>query len=235
MPGQTYLMRVGEDRIVRRGTQLLVCSKVDMEEWQIQQTRKTAIYIDDEAWCLVEKRYVAANEVRYLLDPWPENSHQIPGRRIRYDEAYVRARNETLRKKRIENGAGPVLYHLRAVVGLLPSGIKSMIEANFGVPVRNATFLSIILELMVFFMLGAMLLIFVVGAMLHPLLVFSVPIFIVLIVSISLDLVMRYHSYVREDASPWGLFEWVVGWIMGAKNLLSVGTRKRKNSKTQKC
>jgi hypothetical protein len=235
MQSHTYPMRVGEDRVVRRGKQLVVHSNVDMEEWQIQQTRKTAIYICDEAWCLVEKQYAAANKVRYLLDPWPENSHQIPGRRIRYDEEYVRARSEAQRKRRIEEGVGPVLYHLRVFIGLLPSGIKSRIEANFGVPARNATFLSIILELMAFFMLGAMLQIFVVGAMLHPLLVFSIPIYIVLIISISLDLVMRYHSYARDDASPWGLFEWTVGWIFDAKNLFLADLRKRKNSKTQKC
>jgi hypothetical protein len=227
-------MRVGDDRVVRRGKQLVVHSNVDMEEWQIQQTRKTAIYIHDEAWCLVEKQYAPANKVRYLLDPWPENLHQIPGRRIWYDEEYVRSRNEAQRKRRIEKGVGPVLYHLRAFIGLLPSRTKSRIEADFGVPARKATFLSIILELMALFMLGAMLLIFVIGAMIHPLLVFSIPIFIVLVISISLDLIMRYHSYLRDDASPWGLFEWGVRWILGAKNLFLAGIRKRKNSKNHR-
>jgi hypothetical protein len=70
MKNQSYPRRVGDDRIMRRGEQLIVCSKVDMEEWQVQQNRKTAILIDDEVWCLVGKQYKAAKEVRYFLDPW---------------------------------------------------------------------------------------------------------------------------------------------------------------------
>jgi hypothetical protein len=227
-------MRVGEDRVVRRGNQLVVCSKADMEEWQIQQTRKTAIYINDEEWCLVGKEYAAAHEMRYLLDPWPEHSHQIPGRRIRYDEEYVSVRNEAQRRKRIEAGVGPVLYHLRALIGFLPSRLKSRIEDYFGVSARNATFLSIILELMVFFVLGAMLLIFVFGAMRHPALVFYVPLFIGLVVPVSADLLMRYHSYLRDDASPWGVFEWAVSWMWSVIRLLLARLCKRKNSKAQR-
>jgi hypothetical protein len=121
-----------------------------MDEWQIQQNRKTAIYIDDEVWCLVGKQHTAEKEVLYLLDPWPELLKEIPGRRIRYDEGYVKARNEAEKRRRIEAGAGSVLYHLRALIGFLPSRVKSRIEANFGVPSRNATFISIIIELFCF-------------------------------------------------------------------------------------
>jgi len=225
---------VGDDRVVRKGNQLLVYSKVDMEEWQIQQTRKTAVYINDEAWCLVEKQIVGAKTVRYLLEPWSENSHQIPGRRIRYDEEYVRARNEALRKRRIEAGVRPILYHLRAVVGLLPSRLKSRIESEFGVPARNATFLSIILELIVFFVLGAILQVFVFGAMENPLLIFGVPLFIGLVIPVFADLTMRYHSYLRDDASPWGMFEWVVIGIWAAIKRFLGQRHGRANSLTER-
>jgi hypothetical protein len=176
-----------------------------MDEWQVQQLRKTAIYINDEAWCLVGKQYTATKEVRYLLEPWPDPLKEIPGRRIRYDEEYVRARNEAEKKRKI----GPILYHLRAFIGFLPSRVKTRIEADFGVPARNATFVSIIVELFLFFMLGALLQIFTFGAMRAPQLVIFIPPFIVLVPVIFVDMVMRYHSYLREDASPWGLFEWV--------------------------
>jgi hypothetical protein len=204
---------------VRRGEQLIVCSKVDMDDWQIQQNRKTAIYINDEAWCLVGKQYMAAKEVRYLLEPWPELQKEIPGRRIKYDEEYVKARNEARGKSKIE----PVLYHLRALIGFLPSRVKSRIEANLGIPARNATFISIIIELLLFFVSGAFLQIFTYGAMRHPALVVYIPVFIVLTPVIFVDLVMRYNSYLRDDASPLGAFEWVI----------RRKKRKREDSKTQ--
>jgi hypothetical protein len=210
MEHQTYPRRVGDDRIKRRGEQLVVCSKVDMDEWQIQQYRKTAIYINDEVWCLVGKQYMAAKEVRYLLDPWPELLKEIPGRRIRYDEEYVKARTEAERKRKIEAGVGPVLHHFKALIGFLPSRVKSRIQASFGVPARNATFISIIIELFLFFVLGAFLQIFTFGAMRQPGLAVYIPVFIVLVPVLFVDLVMRYNSYIREDASPLGVFEWVV-------------------------
>jgi hypothetical protein len=210
MEDQIYPRRVGDDRIERKGKQLVVCSKVDMDEWQIQQNRKTAIYIRDEAWCLVGKQYTAAKEVRYLLDPWPEPLKEIPGRRIRYDEEYVKARNETGKKRKAEVVASPVFYHLRALIGFLPSRVKSKIEANFGVPARNATFISIIVEMLLFFVSGAFLQIFTYGAMRLPGLVVFIPVFVVPVPVLFVDLVMRYNSYLREDASPLGAFEWVI-------------------------
>jgi hypothetical protein len=210
MQNKSYPRRVGDDRIMQRGEQLIVCSKVNMDEWQIQQNRKTVIFINDEAWCLVGKQYTAAKEVHYLLDPWPEHLYQIPGRRIRYDDEYVRARSEAEKRRKIEGRFGPILYHLRAITGFLPSRVKSNIEERFGVPARNSTFLSIIVELCLFFVFGAFLQIFAFGSMRQPGLVLHVPLLIVLVVTTFVDLVMRYDSYLREDASPLGVFEWVV-------------------------
>jgi hypothetical protein len=147
MQNQAFPRRIGDDRIMRRGEQLIVCSKVDMEGWQVRQNRKTVIFINDEAWCLVGKQYTAAKEVHYLLDPWPEHVYQIAGQRIRYDDEYVRARNEAEQKRKIEAGFSPVLFHLRTIIGFLPSRLKSSIEERFGVPARNSTFISIIVEL----------------------------------------------------------------------------------------
>jgi hypothetical protein len=203
---------IGNDTIMRRGEQLIICSKVDMHDWQVQQIRKTAIYVDDEAWCLVGKQHTATKEVRYLLDFWPDLIREIPGRRIRYDEAYVRARNEAAKKRRLEVGIGPILYHLRAVIGFLPSRVKSKIETVFGIPARNATLISILIELPLFFVLGAFLQIFVYGSMHAPNLVVFIPTFIVLVPILFVDLIMRYHSYLREDASPLGALEWIVRW-----------------------
>ena len=209
MQKQEYSRRVGEDRILRSGEQLVVCSKVDMEEWEVRQNRKTAIFVDEEPWCLVGRQYTASKEVHYLLEPWTEYLKQIPGRKIRYDAEYVRARDLAERKRKIENGVGPLLFHLRGLIGFVPSPLKTCIEENFGVPARNATFISMIIELFLFFGAGAMLQVFAYGAMRAPLLVYAVPSLLSLTIVIFVDLVMRYDSYCREDASPWGTLEWL--------------------------
>ena len=77
MKAHSYPRKVGEDRIVRRGGQLIVCSQVVMDEWEIRENRKTAIFIDGEVWCLVEKQFMDNKEVRYILDPWPDYGRRI--------------------------------------------------------------------------------------------------------------------------------------------------------------
>jgi hypothetical protein len=193
---------------MRRGDQIIVCSQVDMDEWQIRENRKTAIFIDDEVWCLVEKQFTDDKEVRYILDPWPDYARHIPGRRIRYDEEYVRACRELDEKRKFENRYGPVLSLFKWIIGFLPSRMKASIEEKFGVPARNATFISIIVELYLFFAVGALLLIFTVVNFHFQASVFSIPSLIRLVIILSLDLVMRYDSYIRGDASPPGFWEW---------------------------
>ena len=109
----SYPQRIGEDRILRKGKQLVVCSKVDMGEWKVREIRKTVIYINDEAWCLVAKQFSAKEEVRYILDPWPDIASEIPGRIIRYDEEYVSARDNAVKKMRLEARIGPTAVQNR--------------------------------------------------------------------------------------------------------------------------
>ena len=226
MKNRVYPQRVGEDTIVRKGDRLVLYSKVDMEDWVVLHTRKTAIYINDEAWCLVGKQS-SAGEVCYILEPWPDVTSEVSGRVVRYSERYVRFRDEAVKQRRRENGIGAVLYYLRFLIGFLPSGVKAKIETAFGVPAKNATIISIFIELMSFFVLGIWLL-YVFGmfywsqsdrfvydyAVVEALIEYT-PAFIVLPLILLIDVVMRYDSYLRSDHSPLGVFEWV--WRMFKK------------------
>lgn len=82
-------------------------------------------------------------------------------------------------------------------------------KVEFGIASRNATFVSIVIDLLLFFLLGALLLIAAFGTMLEPQLVVHILSLIVPVPLLAIDLLTRYDSYLREDASPWGLFEWV--------------------------
>ncbi len=208
MINQSYPRKVGDDRIFRRGERLIVCSKVDMDEWEIRDNRKTAIFIDDEVWCLVEKQFMDDEEVCYILDPWLDYLRHIPGRKIRYDEDYVRTCRERDKKRKIESRYGPLLNLFKWIIGFLPSSVKSFIEGKFGLPARNASFISIVIELYLLFLIGFMLLIFTFVGLHVPFILLSVPFLILLVIVLIPDLVMRYNSYLRGDASPLGFFEW---------------------------
>ena len=104
MKNPIYPRRIGEDRIIRRGDHLVICSKVYMDDWRIRGTRKTAILIDDEIWCLVGKQFSDTKEIHYILEPYPDYLSLLPGRGIRHDEDYVRDWAE-VDKKRQNRGA----------------------------------------------------------------------------------------------------------------------------------
>jgi hypothetical protein len=205
-----YPIKIGEDRILRKENRLIICSKVDRKEWQVQTVRKTVICVDDELWQLSEKQQRMHKEIRYYLDPWLNAQKEIPGRIIRYDEAYVKACDEAEKKRKIAFAIGAILHIFRPLIGFFPSRIKTRIEANYGIPSRSITFVSIIIELLAFFVMGAFLQIFTYGAMHAPQLVVFIPFFLVMPPILLIDVIVRYHSYFREDASPWGFYEWLI-------------------------
>ena len=83
----------GTDRIVPRGDKLVVYSSVDMHDWQVRRYRRPAIIVDGVTYFVAKKEAGENKEVRYVLEPWPENFRDLAGRRIHYDEEYVRVRD----------------------------------------------------------------------------------------------------------------------------------------------
>ena len=224
MENCAYPRRVGDDSILRNGEQLVVCSKADMDEWEVREKRKTVIYINNEAWHVVGKQFYAKDEVRYLLDPCLDVTREIPGRIIRYNDEYVRARDEAEKKRRMESWTYPVFYLLTPLIGFLPSCVKAKIESNYGVSARNATLISIFIELLLFFAsVGLFVLITATaadqssGGFIYVAVVNSLIHEIVLFLILLIDIAMRYGSYLRDDISPWGAFEWVWSWIRRKK------------------
>jgi len=132
----------------------------------------------------------------------------------------VKARDEAEKKRRLESRIYPILYLMSGLIGFLPSGVKAKIEAKFGVSARNATSISIFIELLLFFLSGAILQISAFGAMYGfgvsgsaRMFVTFIPVFIVLTLMLLVDVAMRYGSYLREETNPLGAFEWVWAWI----------------------
>ena len=219
---------MGDDRILRNGEQLVVCSNADMDEWEVKDKRKTVIYINNEAWRLVGKQFFAKNEVRYLLEPWPDAMREIPGRVIRYDEKYIRSRDKALKKIRLESWTYPIFYVLSPLIGLLPSPVKSRIESNFGLSARDATFASLFIELLLIIVSTPLFVLITATAadrsqdsnMVYIAILNSVLHEIVLLLILIIDLAIRYSSYLRDDRSPLGAFEWIWSWIYRKKHMI---------------
>jgi hypothetical protein len=210
MQAHKYPKKTGSDWILRKEDRLIICSKTNMKDWQIGSLRKMILSIDGELWQLTEKRQLAGKEFRYYLDPWEDSHKEIPGHIILYDKAYVEARDEAEKKRRKSAPLGFLLHIIPPLIGFLPSSIKAGIEAKFGISARSSTLGSIIIELVIFFIMGAFLQIFVYASMRAPQLVVFVPFFITVVPILLLDLIMRYHSYLREDTNPWGFYEWLL-------------------------
>jgi len=205
----------GTDRIVPRGDKLVVYSNVDMHDWQVRRYRRPAIIVDGVTYFVAKRETGENKEIRYVLEPWPESFRDLAGRRIHYDEEYVRARDAARAQMRRRDLAYSFLLALKPFIGLMPSATKLRIEAKFGISARSATFFSLWLEICIFLALGVlvsalayanMYAIAASGTMVGPYLLLRL---ILVEVALLVDLIMRYSSYLREDPSPCGFYEWI--------------------------
>jgi len=206
----------GTDRIVPRGDKLVVYSSVDMHDWQVRRYRRPAIIVDGVTYFVAKKEAGENKEVRYVLEPWPENFRDLAGRRIHYDEEYVRARDAARAEMRRRDLVYSLLLALKPLIGLMPSAAKLRIEAEFGISARSATFFSLWLEVCIFLGLGVLVSAFAYagmyalaasGTIVGPYLLLGL---IVVEAALLIDLIMRYSSYLQEDLSPCGFYEWIL-------------------------
>ena len=205
----------GRDRIIRRGHQLMIIAAVDMPEWEVRKNRKIAILVGTTIWWIAGKTDSERGSVRYTLEPWDQYLNQIPGRTIRYDAEYVRQRDEDLKSRKICRRWSDALVLIKPLIGFLPSQIKVRIEERYDISARSATFLSLFIQLLVCFSLGAGVEIFAFAGLRGAIqgmdvglafLACAIPLLLLLLA----DMMMRYHNYLSETRSPYGFCEWVI-------------------------
>jgi hypothetical protein len=199
---------------VSKGEKLVVFSAADMPDWVVRERRQTGIIILDIVWRLADKRPFGRKGMRYLLEPWPEIVHHLPGRIIRYDADYVRRRDEKIRSRRKLIWLAPILPLFKPIIGLLPSEVKMWIECRFGISARSATFFSLWIELSLFFLFGVLQWVTLyTGLQTMAESQTFAPVarggVIAAILILAADMAMRYDSYIAEHPSPYGLFEWL--------------------------
>lgn len=210
--GQTRVC--GSDRIVQKEGRLLVYTTVEMPDWYVSNYRRNAVVVDEQTYFIAIKENFDRRTIRYTLEPWSESSTDMPGKTIHYNEEYVRTRDLAIKDLRQRELIFWFLRFLKPLIGLLPSGLKIRIEAQYGISPRTATFFSLWLELIAFFAAGTVVLIASFGglrseAVLADSLFGSLPVLIPFTLFLLFEAAVRYSSYLSHTHSPYGFCEWI--------------------------
>jgi hypothetical protein len=207
---------IGRDRLYRAGERLILVSRVDMRLLHPRKYRRTTVTVDDRPYFVARREGGDGRDYRYVLEPWPTTVTDLPGAIVTYDAEFVTMRDSEMRSQSRLVLAHRFLLPLMPVAGFMPSRLKLLLEDKLGIPARRSTFLSILLELAVFFALGVLSWV-VTYASLQAGALGGMPELVgpaKLYTAVSLLLVdtwFRYGSYVRGDRIPYGVGEWLLG------------------------
>ena len=204
----------GGDRVVQKGEQILVYTGREMPDWHVRKYRRTAVVIDDRIYFVAKRDDIDRRTVRYTLEPWPEDHHDLPGTTVYYCEEYVRLRDRSMSEVKRREAVFHVLRPVKSLIGFLPSSAKRRLEASYGISARAATFSSLWIELVVFLAIGVVIWIDTFGnlraaASLSGSLSGASLILIPILFFLLLELAVRYGHYLSEASSPYGFCEWI--------------------------
>lgn len=209
---------IGSDFVSRDGDRIVVDAARDMPDWEVRKARRAQIRFRDRAYFVTERRPVAKGRVRYLLEPWPERSVDVPGIRLVYDREYVAERDSAAGLAVAGASLVPLLVVLSPWIGFLPSRTKRRIHAQLGVHPITATRRSVILEGVVGLLAGTYLCIDGFAAIAGSLYgggglgagPLQLPAASLLVVPVlSADIVARLSGLLRGDLDQDGAYEWL--------------------------
>src|SRR5688572_9394437 len=123
--------RIGSDTVSLRGTTVVIDAACEMPEWKAAAYRRTAIVIGQHTYFVATTERLPQGAWRYVLAPWPENHHDMPGNVVKYDPAYVKARDQARREQdKIEKKAVG-LWAVSPFLGFPPSGTKLRLNERY--------------------------------------------------------------------------------------------------------
>jgi hypothetical protein len=194
---------VGPDRVRFSGDNLVVEAACEMPDWKATRYRRTAIVFRQRTYFVASSASQASGVHRYVLEPWPEDLHDEPGRIIDYHAAYALERDERRRRQARVERESLVLFFLSPLLGFLPSGLKLALNDRYGYDPVTVTGRSLFIQRLLMLMLMA----------LAPLSLFAgIPIAPVagLLLMVLVDLVIRQGRQLRGTMRQYGFWEWAV-------------------------
>lgn len=200
-------VRVGPDRVDRRGDSLFVRAACEMPDWRISEFRRTAVHFRGSRYAVTEHRLEQDGQHVYVLELWLEDRGSRPGHELEYDEAYVEARDRIRRARSRSDVLAFVAAPFTPVIGLLPSGVKASWHGAIGIHPRTATGASIFLEYLIALVCMALALIHLVSGASE--MTAELRFVFWLAPLVLLDAAMRANSASDDSPRCYGFYEWL--------------------------
>ena len=207
---QNQYVQLGNDYIVAQGSDLVVYTPNEMEDWRVREYRKTAVFFYGRKY-FIESKFAEQDRVCYILKYWPDNLTDRPAAVINYDEVYVTQRDATIKRERQIDREAWFVMLLLPIAGFFPKKAKDLLEGTYGLNIHLATTISLWLEYASALFAGVLITVslFANGFTLHPLL--TLPVLAAIIILAILDAFVRYSSFYLKDPSiAYGFYEWLL-------------------------
>jgi hypothetical protein len=197
---------IGSDTVSLQGMTVVIEAACEMPEWRATRYRRTAVRIGAHTYFVSSKDRRPGGACRYVLEPWPEDHHDMPGNVVQYDPVYVKERDLRRREQARREKEAFGLWVVRLLLGFLPSGVKHRLNERYGFHPLTVTEQSLFIQRFVLIGLMGLFMIHmftgVLGAKGLPLLGG--------IALIGVDLVVRTGQALTASLDQYGFGEWIV-------------------------
>jgi hypothetical protein len=196
-------LRIGTDLVVFQADRALVIARAAMDGWDVRQHRHALIHFDDRRWRIVNRAAFDGDTVRYELEPWEPNEHEVASIEIHYTPDYVAARDRAMLAHQKRQRASLFFIAYAPFTGFLPASVKDTLESRYGIDPVKSSWHSVIIEYLVALVSLALASIGMISGK------FSGMVFIPVAIVIAVDGVIRWERILGEERPPPGFYEWL--------------------------
>jgi hypothetical protein len=191
-------LQVGPDLVRIEEGNLVIYSGRDMPDWVVREFCRPDIWFQEQRFYLCARQSMPGPfRWKYTLCPWQVEDLEPVPYSIRYSELYVQERERQFQSELAASSAHQFLLPVYPFLGFLWSGLKEHLE-SLGFNARSITSTSVMIEF------GAVL---VLGIYIGYLGGWSI-INVLMLLTLTVDVVFRYDAVLRDKMRQPGLLEW---------------------------
>jgi hypothetical protein len=191
-------LRIGPDLVRIEAGNLALYSRRDMSDWVVREFCRPDIWFQEQRFYLCARQSVRGPfRWKYTLCPWQVEDLEAVPYSIHYSDLYVQERERQYKSELATGSARHLLLPAYPFLGFLWSGLKDHLE-SLGFNARSITSTSVMIEL------GAVLML---GIYIGYLGGWSI-INVLMLLTLTADVVFRYDAVLRDKMRQPGLLEW---------------------------